>query len=85
MSHVKLRRDVESTDAAELSATTRSPGFALVNDRLQKQRQDYIGQLILAPTWEECRYLQGQIAGVERSIAVPGILRSEFMQKDKQR
>ena len=64
-------------DAADLRDTIDSPGFALIQARLVEARERTITALVSANTWDECRYLQGQIHAFNCAIAIPKILTDE--------
>jgi hypothetical protein len=82
MAEVKIRTRLDSMDSSHLAETVASPGFRLIRDRLVKQRVQCIEALISAGTWETARYLQGQIAAIERSLQVPEILMQEAKKKN---
>lgn len=71
-------KHAHAEDAADLADTLRTPGFALIVRRLHQQRADYVQQLTQAKSWEDVRYLQGQIASVDVSLGIPAILRREL-------
>lgn len=82
MSEVKVRTKRDSVDEANLAETLDSPGFALIRERLVAQRKQYVEALVVAKCWDEARFLQGQIAAVDRSLEVPSILRQEMKRKN---
>ncbi len=69
---------VDTTDAADLADTLRSPGFMLVYQRLKLLRQQYVDALLTAETWERVLNLQGSIKAVDRALEIPNILRQEM-------
>ncbi len=64
--------------AASIDDTLRTEGWKLIRDRMAKQRGMYVGSLLVAKTWDEARFLQGQIAAVDRSLELPAILKKEI-------
>ncbi len=73
----KIKLSQAGFDANDLADTMASPGFAQIQARLVEARSQTVTALISANTWDECRFLQGQIHALNRAIAIPGILRSE--------
>lgn len=72
------QKHADTLAAEELAGTLRTEGWELIRRRMQQQRADYVHQLEQAKSWEDVRYLQGQIASVDLSIAIPTILRREL-------
>jgi hypothetical protein len=77
MSQARAKSKPDAGDAADLADTLRTPGYALIAERMHAQRDDYAQQLTTATSWDEVRYLQGQLHSVERSLELPAILRRE--------
>ena len=69
---------VDTTDAADLADTLRSPGFVLVHQRLMLLRQQYVEALRTAESWDKTLSLQGSIKAMDRALEVPNILRQEM-------
>ena len=72
-----MRLPKDEIDLAQLASVTEAPGFAMIASRMRDAVRTCETQLRTCEPGD-LRYIQGQIAGLERALAIPKILHDDI-------
>lgn len=75
---MKVRLDPDAIDLEALKTCAESPGFAMILRRCAETHAKELAGLATAESWDNVRYKQGVIAGIDIACSVPKILEGEI-------
>ena len=82
---MEVRQDPDAFDLEQLRETIASPGYQIVQRRHAEMFARELAKLQTVETWDNARYVQGFIAGVQAAAEVPRILESEIRARLKRK
>lgn len=77
------RIEKDSIDLSMMRETLLSAGYRLIVERQAEQHAALVRELIGAATWDQVRFLQGQLQAIARALELPKILEAEIRLKQK--
>ncbi len=75
---MKTRIDPDEFDLSQLQETLDSPGFRLITAKWATTYSVELKKLTTVTSWDNTRYLQGYLDGLQLAAELPGILRTEI-------
>lgn len=83
---MKARIDPDEFDLSQLRETCESPGYALISRHLAETHAKELGKMATIQTWDNARFLQGVLAGLQIAAESPKILAQNITARsDKKR
>jgi hypothetical protein len=78
LKQLKPRIDPDELDLEQILATLESPGWRMIGARLEASRARELAKLAVSDTWENARFGQGVLAGLQMAAEIPKILGDEI-------
>ena len=75
---MKARIDPDEYDLSQLRETVESPGYRLIREKLATTYGAELKQMATVDNWENTRFRQGLLAGLDLAASLPSILEKEI-------
>jgi hypothetical protein len=75
---LKPRIDPDEIDLEQLLATVETPGWRMIATRMAEAHNRELKKLAIADTWDNTRFIQGVLAGIQAAGEIPKILETEI-------
>jgi len=78
---MKVRLDPDAIDLEQLKETLNSPGYRTLTARLGQTYAAELKKLATVASWDETRFQQGFLQGLECAARLPEIVQGEIKQR----